>query len=203
MTSFVGVDGLESGERFGLLSWILAPRPIAWVTSLSPHGVRNLAPFSFFTVASTDPLILMLAIEPRADDRRKDTLLNVVDTGEFVVHIVPDGLAWEVARSAEDSEPAFDEIEDLALPTVGAECVRPPLVEGCLAAFECTLLETRQPGRETLVFGRVVRAHVARRLMNQAGDVVSGALDPLGRIGPTFATIEQLDIRGMARPARP
>ncbi|GAB2652534.1 flavin reductase family protein [Kribbella swartbergensis] len=198
---FVRVDELERMDRFAMLSWTLAPRPIAWVTSLGADGTRNLAPFSFFTVASTDPLVLMIAVEPRDDGGCKDTLANVVATGEFVVHIAPDDFVAEVARSAEDSDPSFDEIDDLALTTLDAAVVRPPLIDECIAAFECTLLETRQPGLETLVFGTVVAAHVADRLLDPDGRIRSAALRPLGRIGSVFTTVRQIDSRGARRHA--
>ncbi|WP_238351150.1 flavin reductase family protein [Kribbella shirazensis] len=196
----VPIGDLDPAARFAMVSWTLAPRPIAWVTSLSPDGTRNLAPFSFFTVASTDPLVLMIAVEPRDDGGRKDTLANVVATGEFVVHIAPEHLVAEVARSAEDTDPSFDELADLALATADAEVVRPPVIDGCLAAFECTLLETRQPGRETLVFGTVVAAHAADHLLAPDGRIRSAAVRPLGRIGSVFLTSRQIDSRGARRP---
>jgi flavin reductase (DIM6/NTAB) family NADH-FMN oxidoreductase RutF len=201
--TFVRVDELERMDRFAMLSWTLAPRPIAWVTSLSAHGARNLAPFSFFTVASTDPLVLMIAIEPRDDGGSKDTLDNVVTTGEFVIHIAPDDFVSEVARSSEDSDPSFDEIADLALATTDAAVIRPPVIDECIAAFECTLLETRRPGRETLVFGTVVAAHVAEHLIDPDGRITSAALRPLGRIGSVFSTIRQIDACGVGRQPAP
>ncbi|WP_208400010.1 flavin reductase family protein [Amycolatopsis viridis] len=194
----IPLDHLDPAELFAMVSWTIAPRPIAWVTSVSPAGDHNLAPFSFFTIASTDPLILMIAIEPREDGSVKDTLGNVLSTRQFVVHIAELDRLPEVARSGDPSPPDFDELADLALPTSAATVVRPPVIDGCAAVFECELLTTHRPGLETLVFGRVVAARVAEHLITGCGRVDVAALRPLGRIGNVFTASTLLE-----RPDRP
>lgn len=187
MTPMVSIDHLDAPERFARISWTIAPRPIAWVTSVNEAGERNLAPFSFFTIACTNPLVLMLAIEPREDGSRKDTLGNVLATREFVVHIAETDRVDAVARSGDDSAPGFDELAALDLPTGEAARVRPPVIDGCAAVFECELADTRSFGHETLVFGNVLTARISQHLLTAAGHIDTRAVRPLGRIGPTFA----------------
>lgn len=176
-----------------MVSWTIAPRPVAWVTSIDDKGQRNLAPFSFFTIASTDPLMLMLAIEPREDNARKDTLSNVLETERFVVHIADIDQVSDVARSGDLETPEVDELTALRLETATASRVGLPVLDGCIAVFECELSHTTQPGRETLVFGRVLAAHVSEDLFDVAGRIDVDELRPLGRIGNTFASISLLD----------
>ncbi|NKY34998.1 flavin reductase family protein [Nocardia speluncae] len=187
MSAMISIDHLGAAERFSMVSWTVVPRPIAWITSVSPAQENNLAPFSFFTIASTDPLILMVAIEPREDGSPKDTLNNILATREFVVQIAETDRVDEVARSGADSPPHFDELAALALPTSKASRVLPPVIDGCAAVFECELVETRSFGRETLVFGEVLTARVSERLITESGRIDKAALRPLGRIGSTFA----------------
>lgn len=177
-----------------MVSWAIAPRPVAWVTSVDSDGKRNLAPFSFFTIASTDPLILMIAIEPREDDSRKDTLCNVLATGSFVIHIADVAQVAAVARSGELDSPDVDELAVLELATRHGAISLLPVIEGCIAVFECELSHTLQPGRETLVFGRVLAARIAEDVFDEAGRIDGAALRPVGRIGNTFAAINLIDI---------
>ncbi len=198
----IAIDHLERSERFTMLSWAVAPRPIAWVSSMSLDGTRNLAPFSFFTIASTDPLVLMIAIEPRADGTPKDTLANVMATGQLVVHIVDVDRIAEVARTAEESEATFDELADLSLPTTDALVVDVPVVDDCIAVFECVLVETRRMGYETLVFARVVAARVDERVMAVRDRITPEAIRPLGRIGSTFTDAARIDAPQVRRRAQ-
>lgn len=183
----ISLDDLDAAERFAKLSWTIAPRPIAWVTSQDRAGTNNLAPFSFFTIACTDPLVLMLAIEPRPDGDSKDTLRNICARRQFVVHLVQADRVNEVAFTGRQSDPDFDELAALDLRTSPALKVQPPVVDGCIAVFECELETTCSFGRETLVFGRVVTSRIAAHLLTESGRITPRAVDPLGRIGTTFS----------------
>lgn len=196
----ISLDDLSAAERFARLSWTITPRPIAWVTSLSREGESNLAPFSFFTIACTDPLVLMVAIEPREGGAMKDTLGNVLATGQFVVHIVEVDRAAEVAHSGLETSPDFDELSALHLTTTPALQVKPPVVDGCAAVFECELAETRSFGKETLVFGRVVTSRIAEHLLTADGRIDVHAIRPLGRIGTTFSASTLLSDLAVPHP---
>lgn len=187
MTSTVSIDNLDRAELFSKLSWIIAPRPIAWVTSISATGVHNLAPFSFFTIACTDPLTLMIAIEPRPDGSRKDTLENIIATRHFVIHITETDHAYAVACSGRDSPPDCDELTELDLPVCQARTGGPAVIDGSAAVFECELVTTLSFGHESVVFGRVLTARIAARLLTESGEIDTRLLNPLGRIGNTFA----------------
>lgn len=187
---FATPDDLPPQQLFGILSWTITPRPIAWVTSQDENGRKNLAPFSFFTVVSTAPPMLAIAIEPRSDGTRKDTLANVLATREFVVHIAPTARRAEVAASSEETPPGFDEIDELSLTTTAAQTVKPPLLKGCIAAFECVLHDHLQPGTETVLIGRVLGVHVDRNVTTADGRIIPEQLDPLARVGTTFAEVD-------------
>ncbi|MGE0218568.1 flavin reductase family protein [Mycolicibacterium sp.] len=183
---------MDGAAVFGTLTWTVTPRPIAWVTSRSPLAGNNLAPFSFFTVVSTDPAILMIAVEPNPDGSAKDTLVNIRATGEFVVHIAPARLAGAVAVTAEPYACDVDEITEAGLNAIPGRRVAVPVLPGTIAAFECVLDRMLRPGRETLVFGRVVGVHIDDEVIDERGRFVPERLSPLARIGTTFAEIALL-----------
>ena len=193
MTTFIRPEELSPEGLFSVLSWTVTPRPIAWVSTRNPVTGDNLAPFSFFTIASTDPALLMIAVEPNLDGSRKDTLTNIVATGGFVVHIAATTAVDDVAATADPSPPDFDEIAALGCATRTSQLVDAPIVAGAIAAFECELHETLQPGRETLVFGRVVGVHLDECVVDRSGRFLVDQLTPLARIGTTFAEIVLLD----------
>ncbi len=158
------VDRLELpvaglGRRaYAMLNCLVAPRPIAWVTTVDAGGRVNLAPHSYFTVASVDPPVVQFT-----SIGRKDSLRNVEATGEFVVNVVPWALREAVNLTAVDAPPDVDELALAGLAAQAAVRVRPPRVAQSPAALECALVDVRSFGQGPLaghvVFGEVL--HVA------------------------------------------
>ncbi len=132
---------LNPQDIYRLLVGGITPRPIAWISSLSKSGIANIAPYSFFNVASCNPPILWYSqVNPRVGGD-KDTLVNLLDTGECVVHIVNAQLLEKMnltcaSLPADQSEFEFAQLEQCA-----SYSVKPPSVKGALVRYECTLRE--------------------------------------------------------------
>jgi flavin reductase (DIM6/NTAB) family NADH-FMN oxidoreductase RutF len=183
---------LEAPAVYKLLIGSVVPRPIAWVSSLSPQGVRNLAPFSFFTVASCKPPMVSITFVRRghlAGQPPKDTLANIEASREFVVNIVPVGLAGPMATSALRFDPDVDEFEEAGLTAVASDLVSVPRVAEAPISMECRVETTLRPGSETMVIGRVLRFHFRAGILQDNGRIDVGELDPLARLAGNYTRI--------------
>ena len=147
---------------YKLLVGAVVPRPIAFVSTISPEGVPNLAPFSFFTVASANPPVLCFTASFR--EPRKDTLVNIRATKEFVVNIVSEEFAAKMNVTSAEYPYGVSEFEMSGLTVAPSDLVRPPRVKESHVNMECRLLQTievsNQPMGGTLILGEVVRFHV-------------------------------------------
>ncbi|MFI6575950.1 flavin reductase family protein [Nocardiopsis sp. NPDC050513] len=166
------------GQAFyRLLTAVVVPRPIAWVSTTSESGVDNLAPHSFFTVACTDPAIVQFT-----SVGRKDSLRNAEATGEFVVNLAPEGLREQVNATGTPYPHDVSEFDAVGLARETSRAVRPPRVADSPVALECVLHSTVRLGDSTVVFGRVVHAAVAGEVLVD-GHPEATRLRPLARLG--------------------
>ena len=161
-------DHRKHGLRHSPFKALVAPRPIAWVSSLSTEGVVNLAPYSFFNaMADSPPIIVFAPNNPRLGGGRKDTLENIEQTGEFVVNLCNWDLRLPMNESSAHVPPEVDEIELAGLTAAPSEIVKPPRVAEAPAALECEFLfRVRLPGSSPKIennacFGRVVGVHIS------------------------------------------
>lgn len=186
-------SGLDPQSVYKLLIGSVVPRPIAWISTVSREGVRNLAPFSFFTVASRNPPMLCVSVGPRASDDApsKDTLSNVEETGEFVINIVSLSLSNSMYESSKSHPPEADEFEKAGLTPAPCEVVKASRVGEAGVNMECTLDRAIQLGSDHLVIGRMVRFHVRDELY-QNGRIDIAALDPLGRLAGNYTNVENI-----------
>ena len=174
---------LDAPAIYRLLTGLVLPRPIAFVSTVSPDGVPNLAPFSFFTVASADPPVLAISIDLRYGHETKDTLSNIATSGEFVVNIASENLAESVNTASLDWGPDVDEFEKAGLTAVRDNLVvKPPRVAESPAQFECRHLQNIEFGKWTLVLGEVVAIRCREDLLDARLRVDVAALNPLGRL---------------------
>ncbi|MEM8557003.1 MAG: flavin reductase family protein [Bacteroidota bacterium] len=186
-------DNHPPAEIYKLLVSAVVPRPIAWVSTLSGDGVANLAPYSFFNVASIHPPILMFAPQmapmPDGGMRTKDTLANLRATGECVVHIVPHALADAMNQTSAAWPPDVSEFEAAGLRPVPSEVVAPPRVAGAPVAFEAVVDRIVAlgdgPRAGQAVFVRIVLAHLADEATDNGRYADTLRLDPVGRLGGT------------------
>jgi flavin reductase (DIM6/NTAB) family NADH-FMN oxidoreductase RutF len=162
---------------YRLLTAVVVPRPIAWVSTVSDAGVVNLAPHSFYTVACARPPIVQFT-----SVGRKDTLRNVLATGEFVVNLASAPLLDQVNNSAARFGPETSEVEALGIATEPSLSVRPPRVTASPVSIECTLHSTNELGNSTVVLGDVRMISVVDAALVD-GHPEFTLLEPLARLG--------------------
>lgn len=195
---------LPAAEAYRWLSSTVTPRPIAWVSTVSRNGVTNLAPFSFFQVICDDPATLMVNVGKHDGDRMKDTVRNVQDTGELVIHLVSRADADAMNATAATLPHDHSEFDHAGVATLPSQLVRPPRVASAAVAFECKLDQIKpypaiEP-RQFLIFARVLLAHIDDAVMADARHVDPDKLDLVGRLsGPWYASTR--DRFAMKRPA--
>jgi flavin reductase (DIM6/NTAB) family NADH-FMN oxidoreductase RutF len=175
--------GLSARDRYKLLGGLVIPRPIALVTSRSPEGHDNAAPFSFFNVLAEEPPIVVLGLGVAASGGAKDTTSNIRDTGEFVVNLVDEPLAEAMNLCAIDFPPEVSEIEVAGLDLLPAERVRAARIAQAPVHLECRRLMTLQPGRERyIILGEVVWLHVRDGIVDPTTLRVAPEYAPVGRL---------------------
>lgn len=196
----IDAKGLSMQEAYKLLTGIVVPRPIAWVTTLTPEGVVNLAPFSAFTFVSHDPPMVAISVGVR-NGVMKDTGHNILSSREFVVNIADHSLIDAVHASSFEYPPDISEVEMLGLETRPSFHVRPPRIAVAPVSLECKLHQCiefgNQPSR--LMVGEVLRFHVRDGLAVN-GKITTAELNPISRLGgPNYATLG--NIISIATPA--
>jgi flavin reductase (DIM6/NTAB) family NADH-FMN oxidoreductase RutF len=169
---------------------IVAPRPIGWISSQSPQGHVNLAPFSHFNIVSTAPPVILFSCNTPGDRAEKDTLANVRATGEFVFNLATFDLREAVNASSAPAAPDVDEFMLAKLDKAPSVNVKPPRVAASPANLECRLLriveiEPEQPGdtSSNVVFGRVIGLHIRDEYLTAAGRFDTIKAQPLARLG--------------------
>lgn len=175
-------------ETYKLITGLIVPRPIAWITSLSANGTVNLAPFSAYGLVTHSPPMLMVTIGKR-DGERKDTGRNIVARGEFVVNVARYQNAATLHDSSADFAYGESEISHLGLATTPSVAVAVPRLAISDAAMECRLREKLEyPDVDSIILlSEVVSFHVSEDLL-RGGKIDTQQLDPLARIGgPNYA----------------
>lgn len=189
----VSPSDLSHSELYGILLNSVAPRPIAWVSTISATGYLNLAPFSFFNAVCVDPPLLAFAPglrQPKHAERghgeAKDTLRNVRETGEFVVNIVTYELAEAMNLTSGEYDATVDEFELAKLTPEPSKVVRPPRVAESPVSFECRLHQiltfSPAPTSSSLVIGKVVSIRIHDANLKD-GRLDRNSLDLIGRMG--------------------
>lgn len=186
-------DELTGSQRYKLMIGGITPRPIAFVTSQSPHGLVNLAPFSFFNATGPSPMTLMFSPVTKSDGSQKDTLRNVAlpdqgGIGEFVVNLAVEAYARQVSASAAELPFDDDELELVGLTAAPSVKIRPPRVAESPVAFECvtTQIIPMDPGRPAsgnVVFGRVVHVFVRDDVIDERFWIDPEKVATIGRMG--------------------
>ncbi|ALE76429.1 flavin reductase [Pseudonocardia sp. EC080610-09] len=189
----VAPGALTPEQTYKLLCGIVVPRPIAWITTASPTGTVNLAPFSCFTFVSNAPPMVGINIG-RKSGRRKDTGHNIHETGEFVVHIPDESMIEPVHLSAVEHPPGDSEVELLGLETVASQHVGVPRLAAPAVALECRLHSSTAYGSTgaEFVVGEVLAFHVRDGLLED-NKIDTQALAPIARVGgPVYAGLGEM-----------
>ncbi|KAB8318205.1 flavin reductase family protein [Tolypothrix campylonemoides VB511288] len=194
---------MPAAECYRWLTALVTPRPIAWVSTRSPDGVDNLAPFSFFQVVADAPPTLMIGIGGTPDGSEKDTLRNLRARGELVIHLVSNAMGPAMNATAARLPPQESEFEHAGLARLPSARVAPPRIAGAAVAFECALAELMPYPREApashVVFARVLLAHVDDAVLRDGRHVDPAKLDLIARLGGPLYTRTR-DAFAMRRP---
>ena len=184
---------LDAETAYRLITGVVVPRPIAWVTTLSNSGVVNLAPFSAFTFVSPKPPMLAISVG-RKGGIYKDTAQNILNNEEYVVHIADSSLMSAVHESSTEHPPDVSEVEELRLSTLPGERIKVPRLAAAPIAMECRFRQCLEFGetRSRLIVGEVLVFHI-RDGQLQNGKIETRALDPIARIaGPRYAKLGEI-----------
>jgi len=186
-----------------VITGVVVPRPIAFVSTISPEGVLNVAPYSFFNVVSYNPAMVIISSSRHAGDKRKDTLANIENTGEFVVNIVVDDIAEAMNMTAAEYPAEDSEFDIAGLSPAPSDLVKPPRVAESPVNLECKLNQIIKLGEGShehgLVIGEVVLVHVR-------DDIIDGhridqqRLKPTGRLAGNMYC-HTTDVFEMVRPS--
>lgn len=177
------------GLPFNPFKSCVVPRPIGWISTTSTEGRDNLAPYSQFQMINYDPALVMFSANQNLHGRRKDTVVNIERTGEFVWNMATWALREAVNLTSEELEHGADEFAHAGLAKAASRLVRPPRVAASPIQFECRHLQTlRLPGNGPVgsvevVFGRVVAIHIDDGCIGADGRIDITAIRPLARVG--------------------
>jgi flavin reductase (DIM6/NTAB) family NADH-FMN oxidoreductase RutF len=195
------LEGQYADRAYAVLSSLVTPRPIAWVTTVSPEGAVNAAPFSFFNVLGAQPPILGFCPGNRDDGTPKDTARNVRLTHEFVVNLVDEDLAEAMNKTAASVPYGTNELEIAGLTTAPSSVVKAPRIAEAPASLECVEWGTLQIGDNRLIIGLIKRVHVRDALFDpETLRVRSEAFHVVGRMASPHWYTRTRDRFEMVRP---
>ena len=180
-------DPERGREMHRLMNSVVVPRPIAWVSTLSIDGVENLAPHSYFTVASAVPAILQFT-----SVGHNDSLTNAVDTGEFVISLSSRPMFEQINATGTGYPAEISEFEAVGVRTEPSKSVRPPRVAESPVALECRTEGTADFGDSVVVFGKLVHIAIDEAVMVDGHPEIE-KLQPLARLGKNeWSTIGEI-----------
>lgn len=182
---------IPSRQLYAYLSGSIAPRPIAFVSTVDKAGNANLSPFSYFNVFSTNPPVLIFAPARRGrNGTNKDTYHNVKETGEAVVNIVSYAIVEQMSLSSTEYDRGVNEFVKSGLTEAPSDIVRPPRVGESQAAFECKVLEVKElgdtGGAGNLVICEIVNMHLNEEIIDDNDRIDPYKLDAVARLGGNY-----------------
>jgi flavin reductase (DIM6/NTAB) family NADH-FMN oxidoreductase RutF len=186
---FYEPDKNDHGLPYAPFKSCVVPRPIAWISTVSRSGIVNLAPFSQCNILGWDPPYVMFSANTHFDGRRKDSVVNAEETGEFVFNMATWALRDAVVLTSHIMEPGIDEMVAAGLTPEPSRLVKPPSVKESPIKFECRHFQTMvvpcdTPGMfNSLVVGRVVGVHIADEVIGKNGKLDILKVRPLARMG--------------------
>ena len=201
----VDFAALKPRDIYAWMTSTIMPRPIAWVSTISPDGRTNLAPFSFFQGVTASPPTLMFVPANTRDGQKKDTLRNIEQVPEFVVNLVPHALSSVMNDTAANLPYGESEFSTFGIESAPSVRVRPPRIAASPVSFECALDRVVEVGSGPIagnvVFGRILFAHVRDDVLADDGLPDPAKLDLVGRLGREAYSLTR-DIFSLKRPDR-
>lgn len=182
----INPDTLSGKERYKLMIGSVIPRPIAFVSTKSKDGVLNLAPYSFYTIACFNPMILaFFPIRYKKGDEKKDTFTNIMETEEFVVNVATEDIIKELNETSGLYDADVDEFLKAGLTPIESKIVRAPGVKESPVRMECRLYKTLSIGEDEggsdAIFGRVVHFYADDALIENSR-INEKQLKPIARL---------------------
>ena len=205
MSHHIDLDELTASERYKLLTALVIPRPIAWVTTVSSEGINNAAPYSFFNVFGQDPAVIILGLEHKADGTAKDTENNINLLNEFVVNLVSSKVLGNMVDTAAAYAPGESEPDILGLSLTPSKKVKPPRLTDSPVAIECEQIMSLSLSRErSILLGRAVSIFAKEGLIDSTTLQVDWANDyPIARLfADQYAEISRIRRYSIPKPKR-
>jgi len=197
----LNLETLDADRAYPILASLVTPRPIAFVTTISPECKINAAPFSFFNLLGGDPPILAIAPGDRDDGTPKDTARNIRLTHEFVVNLVDEAIADAMNECSASLPYGENELVQAGLHSLDSSVVRPPRIAESPVSLECKEWGTLQIGGNRVVIGLVKRLHLRDELYDAATQRVrSEKLFLIGRMASPNWYCRTRDRFEMIRP---
>jgi flavin reductase (DIM6/NTAB) family NADH-FMN oxidoreductase RutF len=197
---------LSPNHRYKLLTALVVPRPIAWVTSLNPNGSVNAAPYSFFNVLGNRPPLVAIGTGDRPDGTLKDTPRNIEERKEFVVNLADRPFAELLHQSSAPFVAGESEVDALGIPTEPSTTLKTPRIKGCKVHLECELAEMHFVEQNRIVFGFIRHLHVEDGVIEpETFHVQPGAFEGIGRLqGPGWycTSADRFDLGKFPAPTR-
>ena len=192
---FYRPENNDHGLPFSPFKSCAVPRVIGWLSTLSPDGVANLAPYSQFTNLTFDPPYVLVAINQTIEQQRKDTTVNIEQTGEFVYNMVTYDLREKMNITAAAFPPDVDEFERAGLTKAPSVVVKPWRIAESPIQMECVYVQTiRLPGEglvgtSDIIIGKVVGVHIKDEVISPSGKIDIERIKPLARLGYSDYTV--------------
>jgi len=193
----ISVKDTNSGVLYKLLTGLVIPRPIGWISTVDENGVNNLAPFSFFNVVGEDPPHVMFSTV-RTGDKNKDTLNNVLANKQFAVNLVTEEVVEQMNTTSNAVENAVDEFQLANLTPVSCELIKPKRVAEAKAHFECEMvhhyfLEDHKNGGACIVIGKVLMMHISDEILLENYRINLEKYQPVARLaGSNYSKLGEI-----------
>jgi len=188
---------LEQTAIYKLLTGIVIPRPIGWISTINEDGIHNLAPFSYFNAVGDDPPHVMFSTV-HSNNLNKDTLNNVLATKQFVVNMVTEDLVEQMNFTSQPIAANESEFELAGLTPIASSLVKPPRVKECKITMECEMvhhykLENSKTGGATIVIGKIVLFHIDESVLLENYKINLQTYKPIARLaGSNYSKLGEI-----------
>ena len=187
----------DASVLYKLLTGIIIPRPIGWISTIDGNGINNLAPFSYFNMVSSDPPCVMFSTR-RDNNKNKDTLNNVLQNGQFVVNLVTLDVVEQMNATSETVDAIVDEFELAKLTPIDSTSVKPKRVKESPIHLECEMIhhyfiDNNEGGGACIVIGKIKTIHIDDTILMENNRINLDVYKPVARLaGSNYSTLGEL-----------
>jgi flavin reductase (DIM6/NTAB) family NADH-FMN oxidoreductase RutF len=187
----------DASVLYKLLTGIIIPRPIGWISTIDGNGISNLAPFSYFNMVSSDPPCVMFSTR-RDNNKNKDTLNNVLQNGQFVVNLVTLDVVEQMNATSEAVDAIVDEFELANLTPIDSTSIKPKRVKESPIHLECEMIhhyfiDNNEGGGACIVIGKIITIHIDDTILMENNRINLDVYKPVARLaGSNYSTLGEL-----------